>query len=173
MHDDVFQMYLDEVKQIPVCTELEEATLPALAAKGDEGARKRLLEGMLSYGLKLAAEYKDQGLPAADLVQEANIAMIMALDAYQEGDYRQQMEAMVREALKAAIEEQKTEKQIGEEMLARVNVLKDVSQVMAQELGREATVEELARKMKMTEDEIKDIMKLTLDAMSVSPDAEI
>ena len=54
-----------------------------------------------------------------------------------------------------------------------MNVLKDISQQMAEELGREATVEELARKMKMTEDEIKDIMKLTLDAMSVSPDAEI
>ena len=43
--------------------------------------------------------------------------------------------------------------------------------MMAEELGREATVEELAEKMKMTAEEIKDIMKVTLDAMSVSPDA--
>ena len=57
-------------------------------------------------------------------------------------------------------------------MLARVNVLQTVSQRMAEELGREATVEELAEKMKMTVEEIKAIMKLTLDAMSVSPDAE-
>ncbi len=173
MHDDLFQMYLDEVRGIPVCTPDEERRLPALAASGDEGARKRLLEGMLSYGLELAAEYKDRGLPAADLVQEANMAMIMALDAYQEGDYRQQMAGFVREALEAAILEQQHARQAGEEMLARVNVLKDVSQMLALELGREATVEELARKMKMTEEEIREIMKLTLDAMSVSPDAEI
>lgn len=173
MHDDVFQMYLDEVRKIPVCTEIEERELPARAALGDEAARERLLEGMLSYGLELAAEFQDRGLPAADLVQEANMAMIMALDAYREGDYRQQMADFVRDALEAAVEEQQHARQAGEEMLARVNVLKDVSQVMAQELGREATVEELAQKMKMTEDEIKGIMKLTLDAMSVSPDAEI
>ena len=65
------------------------------------------------------------------------------------------------------------ETKVEEEMLARVNVLKEVSKRMAEELGREATVAELAEKMKMTEDEIRDIMKLTLDAMSVSPDAEV
>ena len=63
---------------------------------------------------------------------------------------------------------QKAEHAVEEEMAARVNVLKDISQMMAEELGREATVEELAAKMKMTEEEIKDIMKLTLDALSVS-----
>lgn len=57
------------------------------------------------------------------------------------------------------------------QVAARVNVLKDISKMMAEELGREATVEELAEKMKMTAEEIKDIMKVTLDAMSVSPDA--
>ena len=49
-----------------------------------------------------------------------------------------------------------------------VNVLKDISAAMAQELGREATAAELAERMRMTEEEIRDIMKLTLDAMSVS-----
>lgn len=67
-----------------------------------------------------------------------------------------------------ALELQNTEYKVEEEMLARVNVLKDISAGMAEELGREATVEELAERMKMTEQEIKDIMKLTLDAMSVS-----
>ena len=56
--------------------------------------------------------------------------------------------------------EQRSEAEIEETMAARVNVLQTVSQVMAKELGREATVEELAEKMKMTPDEIKDIMKL-------------
>ena len=75
--------------------------------------------------------------------------------------------------IKAALEEQGLETKVEEEMLARVNVLKEVSKRMAEELGREASVTELAEKMKMTEDEIKAIMKLTLDAMSVSPDAEM
>ena len=64
--------------------------------------------------------------------------------------------------------EQRSEAEIEETMAARVNVLQTVSQVMAKELGREATVEELAEKMKMTPDEIKDIMKLALDALTVN-----
>ena len=58
-------------------------------------------------------------------------------------------------------------------MAARVNVLQTVSQVMAKELGREATVTELAEKMKMTEDEVKDIMKLALDAITVNGEGAV
>ena len=58
-------------------------------------------------------------------------------------------------------------------MAARVNVLQTVSQVMAKELGREATVAELAEKMKMTEDEVKDIMKLALDAITVKGEGAV
>ena len=83
------------------------------------------------------------------------------------------VKALADEMIRAALEEQGLETKVEEEMLARVNVLKEVSKRMAEELGREATVAELAEKMKMTEDEIRDIMKLTLDAMSVSPDAEM
>ena len=57
-------------------------------------------------------------------------------------------------------------------MLARVNVMKDISQTMAEELGREATVEELAERLKMTVEEVKDIMKLTLDAMTLNGEYE-
>ena len=101
------------------------------------------------------------------------MALIMAVDQYQDGDFKSQVKALAEEMIKAALEEQGLETKVEEEMLARVNVLKEVSKRMAEELGREATLSELAEKMKMSEDEIKDIMKLTLDAMSVSPDAEV
>lgn len=172
MHDDVYQMYLDEIKVIEPCTEKEERELPLMAKQGDRQAKTRLLEGMLHYVLELTGGFRDKGLPAGDLVQEANVALIMAVEQYKGGDLREQIKAEVERTLEAALEEQKMESRVEEEMLARVNVLKDISQTMAEELGREATVEELAEKMKMSADEIKDIMKLTLDAMSVSPDAE-
>ena len=69
--------------------------------------------------------------------------------------------------LLAAVEEQSREEKTAEKMVDRVNTLKDLSRDMAEELGREATVEELARRMELTADEIRDIMKMTLDAMSV------
>ena len=173
MHDDVYQMYLEEIKRIPPCTAKEEEMLLGLVKSGDKAARERLLEGMLHYVVKLAGGFRNQGLPAGDLVQEANMALLLALDQYENGNFREQVKDLVEENLNAAIEMQKKEKHTEEEMVARVNVLKDISGMMAEELGREATVEELAEKMKMTVDEIKAIMKLTLDAMSVSPDAEI
>ena len=173
MHDDVYQMYLEEIKRIPPCTAKEEEMLLGLVKSGDKAARERLLEGMLHYVVKLAGGFRNQGLPAGDLVQEANMALLLALDQYENGNFREQVKDLVEENLNAALEMQKKEKQTEEEMVARVNVLKDISGMMAEELGREATVEELAEKMKMTVDEIKAIMKLTLDAMSVSPDAEI
>lgn len=173
MHDDVYQMYLEEVAAVTPCTPEEEAELLARICGGDEGAKARLAEGKLGTVLELAKAYADRGLPMGDLVQEANLALIMAVGRYQGGDFGEALRRQVEECLEAALDAQRTEDQAGEEMLARVNVLKDVSQAMAEELGREATVEELAQKMKMTVDEIKGIMKLTLDAMSVSPDAEV
>lgn len=185
MHDDVYQMYLEEIGILTPCTPEEETVLLERVKLGDADAKNRLMEGTLGYIVELVKAYENQGLPLGDLVQEANMAVMMALgepDSLNFGDsgdvegptaFRSYIKKQVEEALQTALAEQKNSEQIGEELLARVNVLKDISQQMAEELGREATVEELARKMKMTEDEIKDIMKLTLDAMSVSPDAEI
>ena len=98
--------------------------------------------------------------------------MELADEGFQEG-FEKLLESRIHVRMEEVIREQKAEMDLEEEMLARVNVLQEVSKRMAEELGREATVAELAEKMKMTEDEIRDIMKLTLDAMSVSPDAEV
>ena len=87
------------------------------------------------------------------------------------GDFDAQMEKKVRAAIEDALQIQNRETKIEEEMAARVNVLKDISASMARELGREATLAELAERMKMSEDEIRDIMKLTMDAMKVSGQA--
>lgn len=173
MHDDIYQMYLEEVAAITPCTPEEERELLAKVRQGDEAARNRLMEGRLGSVIELVKPYADQGLPMGDLIQEANIALLMAISQYEGGDFEMLFKEHAEAGLKAALEAQKSELQLEEEMLARVNVLQKVSQRMAEDLGREATVEELAEKMKMTPAEIKDIMKLTLDAMSVSPDAEV
>ncbi len=173
MQDDVFQLYLDEIAAIRPMDAAEEEQLLEKLKSGDTTVRTRLMEGYLPFLAQTAGAYADQGLPMGDLVQEANMALIMTADQYQGGDFKSQVKTLAEEMIKAALEEQSLETKTEEEMLARVNVLKEVSKRMAEELGREATVIELAEKMKMTEDEIKDIMKLTLDAMSVNPDAEL
>ena len=96
------------------------------------------------------------------------MALFLFASEYENGDFDAQMEKKVRAAIEDALQIQNRETKIEEEMAARVNVLKDISASMARELGREATLAELAERMKMSEDEIRDIMKLTMDAMKVS-----
>lgn len=172
MFDDVYQLYMDEIAEISPLEAEEELRLLQRLKSGDTTVRSRLMEGYLPFLAETAKAYADQGLPIGDLIQEANMALIMAVDQYEDGDLKSQVQALADERIQVALREQKLEKEVEEEVLARINVLKEVSKRMAEELGREATVTELAQKMKMTEDEIKEIMKQTLDAMSVSPDAE-
>ena len=70
--------------------------------------------------------------------------------------------------MEEVIREQKAEMDLEEEMLARVNVLQEVSKRMAEELGREASLKELAERMKMTEEDVREIMKMTMDALKLS-----
>lgn len=195
MNEDLYQLYLDEIAQIQPCTREDNAALAIGLARGQEGAKSRLVEGNLQAALSYAGEYRDCSVPLNDLVQEANMALILAVDRYAvlaagavggqdaagaaDGQdtvgavdagaaFEQYLAQKIREALDAFIEQQKAETDAAKTVLTRVNVLKEVTQRMADELGREATLEELADKMKLTVDEIKEMMKLTLDALSVA-----
>lgn len=165
---DFYSLYLEELSGLATCTQEEELQLLASVRSGDQAAAGRLVEARLRWAVGLAEEYRDRGLSMSDLVQEANVALLLAVREYRSGEFEEQAAARIREALEEALQIQDAEVRIEEETAARVNVLKDISAGMANELGREATVAELAERMRMTEEEIKHIMKLTLDAMSVS-----
>lgn len=173
MEDNFFEMYLEEMGEIPALAREEKDSVLEGTARGDMAARSRLVEGSLRAVLEIAKVYGDRELPLSDLVQEANAALMLAAVEYDGSEpWEELMDRRVREGVELALEEQKTEHQIEETMTARVNVLQTVSQVLAGELGREATLEELAGKMKMSQDEIKDIMKLALDALSVNGEGQ-
>lgn len=174
MAQNFYEMYLEELEQILPFGPGEEETLLEQTAAGDAGARKRLVEGSLTRALSLAKEYEGRSLPMSDVVQEANTALMLAAVEYDGSEpWEKLLSRRVREAVEQALMEQDSERKVEETMAARVNALQVVSQRMAEELGREATVAELAEKMKMTEDEIKDIMKLALDALTVSGEGNV
>ena len=85
-----------------------------------------------------------------------------------DGSFEKLLESRIRVRMEEVIAEQKSETDIEEEMLARVNVLQEVSKSLAERFGREPKLEELAEFMKMTEDEVREIMKVTMDALSLS-----
>lgn len=174
MAENFYDMYLEEMREIRPLEAGEREALLIRTASGDQEARSRLVEGSLSEVLELAGEYEGRELPMSDIVQEANTALMLAAVEYDGSEaWSELLERRVRESVELALEEQRMEASIEENMAARVNVLQTVSQMLARELGREATVEELATKMKMTEDEIRDIMKLALDALTVGGEGAV
>ena len=173
MEHDFFDMYLEEMRGITPLDRDEMVSVLEGIARGDAAARRRLVEGCLGQVLEIVREYGDSELPISDLVQEANTALMLAAIEYDGSEpWNELMTRRVKESVELALEEQRTENQIEETMAARVNVLQTVSQVLAKELGREATLEELSAKMKMTEDEVRDIMKLALDALTVNGEGQ-
>ena len=188
MHEDFYQMYLEELEGVAEAGPEEELALLERLAAGEAEAAGRLIEGNLKRVLAYAREYEGKGLPMNDLVQEANMALTAlaaewarlaaegtaaAGEKTERENFQELLRRRVQESIEAALEEQKREAKIEENVAARVNVLQEVSRVMAAELGREATVDELAEKMKMTAEEIRDIMKVALDAVNVETAAKM
>lgn len=166
--DSFENVYLEELAVIEPCSEEETRQLIAKIRNGDAKARERLIEGNLKKALFFVQDYINQGVPLSDLIQEASMELMLLADEGFEGSFETLLESRIRVRLEEVVKEQKSEMDIEEEMLARVNVLQEVSKTMAEQLGREATLAELAERMKMTEDEVREIMKVTMDALSMS-----
>ena len=166
--DSFENVYLEELAAIEPCSEEETRQLIAKIRNGDAKARERLIEGNLKKALFFVQDYINQGVPLSDLIQEASMELMLLADEGFEDSFETLLESRIRVCLEEVVKEQKSEMDIEEEMLARVNVLQEVSKTMAEQLGREATLAELAERMKMTEDEVREIMKVTMDALSMS-----
>lgn len=166
MEEEVFQMYLNEMIGIKSCNQEENKQLLGQFRAGNQGVKDRLIEGNLKIALEMVQEFLNRGIPAGDLVQEANMALVMAVGEYEEGNFEDYLRNQIRESLLAVVDEQSKEQNVAQELVNRVNRLKDISQEMAEELGREAKVEELAQRMGMTNDEVKEVMKITMEAVN-------
>ena len=166
--EDIYRVYMEEIAAIPPCSEAENAKLLGEIRNGNKAARERLIEGNLKNALFFVQDYINKGVPMADLIQEASLELMMLADEGFEGSFEKLLESRIRVRMEEIINDQKKEADIEEEMLARVNVLQEVSKSMAEELGREAKLSELAERMKMTEDEVREILKVTMDALSMS-----
>ena len=166
--EDIYRVYMEEIAAIPPCSEEENEKLLGEIRSGTTAARERLIEGNLKNALFFVQDYINKGVPMADLIQEASMELMMLADEGFEGSFEKLLESRIRVRMEEIINDPKKETDIEEEMLARVNVLQEVSKSMAEELGREAKLSELAERMKMTEDEVREIMKVTMDALSMS-----
>ena len=102
----LYNLYRSELGRISRCTPEEEGELLKALLAGEEGASERLVEGRLEMAALLAEDYKGRGLPVDDLVQEANMGLLLAVREYQGGDFGE-IFCRAAEAAQKGVEETK------------------------------------------------------------------
>lgn len=168
--EDPIHMYLKEIGKVPLLTQEEENELSRRIRSGDEEAAKRLAEANLRLVVSIAKRYAGRGLLLLDLIQEGNLGLMKAVDKfdYQKG-YRFSTYATwwIRQAITRAIADQGRTIRIPVHMVETVNRIKKVSRRLVQNLGREPSMEELARELGMPEGQVTEILQMIKEPISL------
>ncbi|MGB8452792.1 MAG: sigma-70 domain-containing protein [Anaerocolumna sp.] len=165
------KMYLKDLEAVKESTPKEEGFLIDKIVKGDNIAKNRYIEGNLHYVVEIAQHYRNQGVSMEDLIQEGNIGLISSLEAVPELKGNEQGKKMVtgfiKKYMEAAIAEQKESSSFEDSMVKQMNYIRDAANELTEELGREANIHELAGYIKMSEEEIADILGMTVDGVNL------
>ncbi|MBP3906156.1 MAG: RNA polymerase sigma factor RpoD [Peptostreptococcaceae bacterium] len=168
--DDPVRMYLKEIGKIPLLKPHEEAELARRMHEGDEIAKQRLVEANLRLVVSIAKRYVGRGMLFLDLIQEGNLGLIKAVEKF---DYTKGFKFStyatwwIRQAITRAIADQARTIRIPVHMVETINKLIRVSRQLLQELGRDPKPEEIAKEMDMTEEKVREIMKIAQDPVSL------
>ena len=168
--DDPVRMYLKEIGKIPLLKPHEEVELARRMHEGDELAKQRLVEANLRLVVSIAKRYVGRGMLFLDLIQEGNLGLIKAVEKF---DYVKGFKFStyatwwIRQAITRAIADQARTIRIPVHMVETINKLIRVSRQLLQELGRDPKPEEIAKEMEMTEDKVREIMKIAQDPVSL------
>ncbi|MGP1433086.1 MAG: RNA polymerase sigma factor RpoD [Catonella sp.] len=170
MSDDPVKIYLKEIGNYPLLSMEEEVELAKKIAEGDQSASERLTESNLRLVVSIAKKYVGRGLSFLDLIQEGNLGLIKAVDKfdYSKG-YKFSTYATwwIRQAITRSIADQSRTIRIPVHMSEVINKAYRISRGLLQELGREPTEEEIAEKMNLPVDKVREIMKISADPISL------
>ena len=168
--EDPVRMYLKEIGKVPLLTADEEIELAKRMENGDEDAKKRLAEANLRLVVSIAKRYVGRGMLFLDLIQEGNLGLIKAVEKF---DYRKGFKFStyatwwIRQAITRAIADQARTIRIPVHMVETINKLVRVSRQLLQELGREPTPEEIADKMDIPVERVREIIKISQEPVSL------
>ncbi|MFO1469320.1 MAG: RNA polymerase sigma factor RpoD, partial [Steroidobacteraceae bacterium] len=160
--EGIFHILISDIKDINREVSIGEAKA--------RRAKKEMVEANLRLVISIAKKYTNRGLQFLDLIQEGNIGLMKAVDKF---EYRRGYKFStyatwwIRQAITRSIADQARTIRIPVHMIETINKLNRISRQMLQEMGREPTPEELAKKMDMPEDKIRKVMKIAKEPISM------
>ena len=168
--NDPVRMYLKEIGRINLLTSDEEFEYAARAVEGDEEAKRMLAESNLRLVVSIAKRYVGRGMLFLDLIQEGNIGLMKAVDKFDPTKgYKFSTYATwwIRQAITRAIADQARTIRVPVHMVETINKLARVQRQLTQELNREPTDEEIAEKLGITVEKVREVYKISQDPVSL------
>ncbi len=167
---DSVRMYLREIGRTPLLTAEEEIALAKRIEAGDEEARQKLLEANLRLVVSIAKRFVGHGMALLDLIQEGNLGLLKAVEKF---DYRMGCKFStyatwwIRQFITRSISDQARTIRLPVHMAETVNRMSRVTRQLVQDLGREPTEEEIAEKLKISVQSVRDIRRFAQDPLSL------
>ena len=168
--NDPVRMYLKEIGRINLLTSDEEFEYALQAEEGNEDAKRILAESNLRLVVSIAKRYVGRGMAFLDLIQEGNIGLMKAVDKFSpEKGYKFSTYATwwIRQAITRAIADQARTIRVPVHMVETINKLARVQRQLTQELNREPTEDEIAKKLGITVEKVREVYKISQDPVSL------
>ena len=168
--NDPVRMYLKEIGRIPLLTADEEFEYAHRAVEGDEEAKRILAESNLRLVVSIAKRYVGRGMLFLDLIQEGNIGLMKAVEKFDPTKgYKFSTYATwwIRQAISRAIADQARTIRVPVHMVETINKLARVQRQLTQELNREPTDDEIAKKLGISIDKVREVYKISQDPVSL------
>ena len=168
--NDSVRMYLKEIGVVPLLSNEEEKELAIAVENGDLEAKQRLAEANLRLVVSIAKRYVGRGMQFLDLIQEGNMGLMKAVDKF---DYSKGFKFStyatwwIRQAITRAIADQARTIRIPVHMVETINKLVREQRNLLQELGQDPTPEQIAERMDMTPDKVREILKIAQEPVSL------
>ena len=168
--NDPVRMYLKEIGRVPLLTADEEVSLALKIEQGDQEAKQRLAEANLRLVVSIAKRYVGRGMQFLDLIQEGNMGLMKAVEKF---DYRKGFKFStyatwwIRQAITRAIADQARTIRIPVHMVETINKLIRIQRQLLQELGKEPTPGQIAEKMEMPTEKVREILKIAQEPVSL------
>ena len=168
--DDPVRMYLKEIGQVKLLSAEEEIELAKRVAEGDQAAKNKLTEANLRLVVSIAKKYSGRGLHILDLIQEGNTGLIRAVDKFdwtKGNKFSTYATWWIRQAITRAIADQARTIRVPVHMVEVINKATRCNRKLVQELGREPTVEEIAKELGLPVEKIIEANRTAADTLSL------